>query len=89
MSGRQGPGSLEGTWWQQHVAKQRDRDILKSMQICHMAGLRRVYNIRSNVKVTDQESQGNLDKEQDMELAGGSGIHYQMLESGAGLILGL
>lgn len=89
MSGCQGLGSLEGAWLQQHIAKQRDRDILKSMQVCHMAGLRRVYNIRSNVKVTDQENQGNLDKEQDIELAGGSGIHYQMLESGAGLILAL
>lgn len=62
--------SLAGAWWQQHVAKQRDGEIVGSMQICHMARLRRVYNIRLNIKVTDQESQENMVKEQDMELAG-------------------
>lgn len=62
--------SLVGAWWQQHVAKQRDGEIVGSMHICHMARLRRVCNVRLNIKVTDQESQENMVKEQDMELAG-------------------
>lgn len=37
--------------------------------ICQVAGLRRVCNVRLNIKAPDQESQENLDKEQNMERA--------------------
>lgn len=40
------------------------------MHTCHMARLRRECGVRLNIKVTAQESQENMVKEQDMELSG-------------------
>lgn len=61
---------MEGAWWKWHVAK-AEIYRCRACQICDMTGLKRVqYNIRLNVKVTNQESQENLEKEQGVELAG-------------------
>ena len=56
--------------------------------VCQVAGFRRVYDVRLHIKATDQESQEKLDKEQNWRWQGGSRVHHQALESGAGLCTG-